>query len=163
MAQCPYEARIPIIRAFDMSASCILQEGHEGPHQPAEQYRQVIEAFLGPGNTGLSKWVDRAAPPEPPEPELSSRGSKDAIAKIAHVLLRLAGWNKQVVFHYPIMVSMTEQEQQAAANACLGYILRRLSRGAIPNPKLVMDTLEGKSPVPPCGFLGCDMADDHTH
>jgi hypothetical protein len=165
MSQCPFEARIPIIQSCDMRASCILPEGHDGSHHPAEEYRKVVEAFQSPtGFGGLSAWTDPTAPPEPREPEPPSEERLvDASRVLAKVLLRLAGWNKQVVFHYPVMASMTEQEQHGAASACLGYILRRLSRGLIPDPHLVMDTLEGREKVPSCGYLGCTADDDHTH
>lgn len=58
----------------------------------------------------------------------------------------------------------TDEELKKRSQAVLGFMLRNLSRGRIPNPDLVFDTLTGKAPVPACGMIGCFLDDyDHVH
>lgn len=54
-------------------------------------------------------------------------------------------------------------EDKNVLQAVIGYVLRQLGRGNVPNHDLVMDTLAGVRPVPYCGMIGCFMitAEDH--
>jgi hypothetical protein len=57
----------------------------------------------------------------------------------------------------------TEAEMNRRVGGVTRYMLRMLSRGQVPNPDLVFDTLAGKQPVPRCGSVGCFMPDDGDH
>ena len=67
---------------------------------------------------------------------------------------------------YKVGVTMnpTEFGDERVIGACLGYMIRMMSKRQIPDPKLVMEALEGKRKIPPCGHLNCFMDDDdHVH
>jgi hypothetical protein len=55
----------------------------------------------------------------------------------------------------------TEAELNKRCGGVTGYMLRMLSRGQVPNPDVVFDTLSGKLPVPGCGIVGCFIDFEH--
>lgn len=59
--------------------------------------------------------------------------------------------------------SMTDEEIATARKACLSYVIRLLSRGRIPDPAIVTNTMLGRTPVPGCGFLDCHIECHHGH
>jgi hypothetical protein len=75
---------------------------------------------------------------------------------------RLEAWHKFSLFGGIIGI-VPEDVQPEIWGACLGYMIRRLSHRQVPVMELVQDTLNGKLPVPPCGFIGCNWDAEHVH
>lgn len=73
-------------------------------------------------------------------------------------------WHMRTLWgHYGNTDDPTEAEMNKRVGMVARYMLRMLSRGQIPNPDLVFDTLAGKH-APKCGTVGCFMDDwDHVH
>ena len=72
---------------------------------------------------------------------------------------RFEKWRKVGLFMNP-----TEFGDERVVGACLGYMIRLLSKGIMPESQLVIETLEGKRKVPPCGYINCFWdEDDHVH
>jgi hypothetical protein len=78
-----------------------------------------------------------------------------ACAKIPE---RLEEWRKErfVLFCPP---DLTPEQSRAV----LGHLMRNLSRGRIPPIGPLKDYLEGKTPLPPCGYIGCFWTEEHVH
>lgn len=76
--------------------------------------------------------------------------------------LRAKGWSERNIV--PVF-SLTDDSKQALQlqAACLGYLVRALNKGLVPDPQLLADTLRGKKPVPNCGYLGCTWDAEHVH
>lgn len=74
--------------------------------------------------------------------------------------LRAKGWEKRWMFS---ATAVDLPDQKDRVHASLGYVLRTLSRGQLPDPELVNDALTGKKPVPACGQLGCTWDAEHVH
>ena len=67
----------------------------------------------------------------------------------------LAHWSRQVV---------VRTDDHIKQQAVLTYMMRVLSKGLVPLVDVVVGTLEGRMPIPPCGYLTCALdTDDHSH
>lgn len=64
----------------------------------------------------------------------------------------------------PVLFGGRFTDKREVRDAVLGYLLRSLSRGRIPDVVLTMETLEEKRPVPACGYINCFLeVGDHVH
>lgn len=74
--------------------------------------------------------------------------------------LRARGWEKKWLWgaaRYDLPDSSRREK------ACLDYAVRMLSRGHLPDPELMSETLQGTKSVPQCGHLGCTWDAEHVH
>lgn len=76
---------------------------------------------------------------------------------------RLEEWYKFSLFGGIVRDVPEEMNNKEVWLACLAYMVRQLSHRRIPHMELVRDTLLGKLPVPPCGFIGCTWDAEHVH
>ena len=74
----------------------------------------------------------------------------------------LRRWNKRALFGAEVQ-SQSEAEASERMRAVLTYMVRRLSRGVVPDVDVVMDVLDGKADVPACGIAGCVLDFNHCH
>jgi hypothetical protein len=70
---------------------------------------------------------------------------------------RLKAWYRRSIW------GGVQPSDQERIRTVLSYMLRQLSHGVVPDADLVFDTLEGRVPVPSCGFIGCTWNEEHVH
>jgi hypothetical protein len=49
------------------------------------------------------------------------------------------------------------------AYSMLRYLLQSLLHGNVPDPQPLLDLLDDKATIPPCGHLACPVTYEHTH
>lgn len=79
---------------------------------------------------------------------------------------RLKEWAQFKPFMWSLPGTEDPLKEAEVQRAVLGYLLRALSRGRVPLYQPLMDYLEGRTPLPSCGFIGCLMdqqCGDHVH
>ncbi len=72
----------------------------------------------------------------------------------------LAKWSR-VTIPFP---DKTRPDYTERLEACMRYVVRRLTRGYVPQLALIHGVLSGEVALPKCGTLGCFLTDeDHVH
>lgn len=74
----------------------------------------------------------------------------------------LKGWHKQYLFSYPVS-SGRQPLSEEIKDCILGYIVRRLSRGIIPDFLVVQEALQDDYILPSCKHIGCCIEMEHVH
>jgi len=77
---------------------------------------------------------------------------------------RLEAWNSLLMFSGGLEASSEERARRHTA--ALGYTIRSLHKGRVPDARIVADTLNGERSVPSCGRVECVfdlLMGDHVH
>lgn len=90
--------------------------------------------------------------------DFADKNSIDRHGRINHALDTLSRWQAhRKTFLWGKVADPRMSE------LVLGYMLRTLTRGIMPDPDLIRDTVVGQIPVPSCGYIGCPTKDEHVH
>lgn len=72
-------------------------------------------------------------------------------------------WYKKFLFANPVPSPRAGQLSPELLGAILGYMLRNLGHGRIPDVAVVEQALEGKATIGSCGYLNCPLDYEHVH